>query len=94
MVFNHPFVIAGYPNELPAGNYEIIVEEDLLLRLNYSAHRRTGTYLLVNGQRGVGHIEMRPIDPEDLERARRLDLARQSNTKNGEAAPSPPEEYR
>lgn len=76
VTFGFPFVIAGYTDELPAGNYEIIVEEDLLEGLSFMAYRRTATYLLVSGQKDAGKMEMRPVEPEDIELALSLDDGR------------------
>lgn len=76
VTFEFPFVIAGYLDELPAGNYEVIGEEDLLEGLSFTAYRRTATYLLINGQQGSGHMEMRPIEPDDMERALSVDHER------------------
>lgn len=92
VTFKYPFSIAGYPDELPAGSYEILVEEDLLQSLSFAAYRRTSTHLLIDGQKGAGRKEMRPIDPRDLELAQCRDRAQLGTTKNDVAASSPPEE--
>lgn len=92
VTFAYPFVIAGYSDELPAGKYEIIVEEDLIEGPSFMAYRRTATQILIDGQTGVGRMEIRPIDAEDLELALSLDHERSTNTKNGEAAHSPRED--
>lgn len=76
VTFGFPFVLAGYSDELPAGNYEIIVEEDLLEGLSFTAYQRTATHLLIKGRKGSGHMEMRPIEPEDMELALSVDHER------------------
>ena len=92
VTFGYPFALAGYPDELPAGDYEIVVDEDLLQGLNVAAYRRTATHLVFKGRKGAGRTEMRPIFPEDLEQALSLDQQRLRNDKNSEAALSPLED--
>jgi hypothetical protein len=76
VTFTHPFQLPGYDEELPAGDYELLVEEELVQGLSFEAFRRTGCYLLIRG-RGAsnGTTEMRPIDPQDLEAALDRDRA-------------------
>ncbi|MEM9761501.1 MAG: hypothetical protein AAF968_03150 [Pseudomonadota bacterium] len=70
MTFPRPFTLSGYTDELPAGDYEVQVEEELLLGLSFVAYRRTGTYIVV---RGTGHRanqrEFRQVDPAELDAA-------------------------
>ena len=77
VTFAHPFVIPGYEDELPAGRYEVIVEEELLEGLSFEAYRRTASVLWISGRGDqAGRTEMRPIDPRDLEAALARDRAR------------------
>jgi hypothetical protein len=93
VTFTHPFRIAGYEDELPAGDYQVDVDEELLEGLSFEAYRRTGTYLLVGSQAGGrGSAEMRPIDPRDLEAALVRDRGPFDNAEPSEAALSPLEE--
>ena len=76
VTFSYPFVISGYDDELPAGHYEVVVEEELLEGLSFEGYRRTASYLRISGRGGqAGRTEMRPIDPGDLEAALALDRA-------------------
>ncbi len=86
VTFAYPFVIPGYPKELPAGNYEIIVEEDQLQNLSFIAYQRTATYLLINGKNGAGNKQMHLVDPEDWDRTLSLDCKRSSDVKKSEVA--------
>ena len=54
VTFSRPFSLAGYSGELPAGDYEVIVEEVLLEGLSFLAWRRTATYLTASGKNGKG----------------------------------------
>ena len=82
--FSHPFAVSGYPDELAAGEYEILVEEELLQGLSFTAYRRTATYLAVHLKAGcAGRTELRPVDEEDLEMALRRDRALGERTDEG-----------
>lgn len=52
VTFSNPFTLPGYPGDLPAGDYEVLVEEELLQGLSFEAYRRTATYLTVRGKDG------------------------------------------
>ena len=92
VTFLHPFVMGGYPDELPAGTYEVTAEDEILQSLSFSAYRRTATHLLIRRTKGIARTEMRPIDHRDLELALAQDQACSKNPKNSEAALSPPKE--
>ncbi|SIS91436.1 hypothetical protein [Paracoccus saliphilus] len=87
VTFSHPFTLSGYPDELPAGEYEVIVEEELLQGLSFEAYRRTATHLMVHGRKGkAGITEMRQISKTDLETALNRDGALAGNNDNRDAA--------
>ena len=93
VTFAHPFRIAGYEDELPAGEYQVDMDEELLEGLSFEAYRRTGTYLLVGSQAGGrGSAEMRPVDPRDLEAALVRDRTLSHPAEPSDAALSPLEE--
>ena len=91
--FAHPFVIASYSVELPAGDYEVVVDEELLQNLSFVAYHRTATHLLIKGKRGVGSTQMYPVDPQELELALSLDKKRSCKLENSEAALPPLEDF-
>ena len=90
VTFAHPFRIAGYEDELPAGEYQVVVDEELLEGFSFQAYRRTGTYLLIGDKAGLA--EMRPIDPKDLDAALVRDRGPSDIAEPSEAALSPLEE--
>ncbi len=93
VTFVNAFSQPGYPEQLPAGTYEILVEEELLQGLSFEAWRRTSTFLLVRGNGNpVGSIAMRPITQKDLELVLRLDRITTETIQHSEAALSPQEE--
>jgi hypothetical protein len=80
-------------DELPAGDYEVLVEEERLEGLSFDAYRRTGTYLLVNTRSGGSRVsEMRPVDPADLDAALLRDRSDPGPDGTGAGATPPFEE--
>lgn len=80
VTFSHPFTLVGYQDELPAGEYEVRAEEELLQGLSFEAYRRTATHLTVHGSGGhPGRTELRAISDNDLKEALGRDAA-QSQT--------------
>lgn len=92
VTFLHPFVVAGYKDELPAGDYEVLADDDVMLSHSFVAYRRTATFLLIN--LNAGKSELRAVDHRDLELALALALANTNTNaiKNSEAALSPSED--
>jgi hypothetical protein len=43
--FDRPFEIEGFDEEQPAGDYEVVVEEQLIDGLSMIAYRRVGTFI-------------------------------------------------
>lgn len=89
--FAHPFILSGYTDELPAGAYDVVIEEELLESLSFAAYRRTATYLTVRGTGAeAGRTERRPTNQEDLDAALAAD--RRSPARNSVTALSPSED--
>lgn len=76
VTFAHPFTLPGYADLLPAGDYDIHIEEELLQGLSFEAYRRTSTHMMVTAQ--AGRVEMCPVTEKDLEAAISRDLAHSS----------------
>ena len=93
VTFFNDFTIRDNQLPLPAGPYEILVEEELLQGLSFEAYRRTATYLIVPGQgRNAAHTSMLMTTQEDLEHAIACDRAVSDPTSNSDAALSPLED--
>jgi hypothetical protein len=74
VIFTRAFVIGGFDQELPAGEYAVETEEELLSGLSFPVYRRVATTLYVDripGRPGVK--EAWRIDPEALDAARLRD---------------------
>lgn len=95
VTFRNGFAHPGYPDRLPAGTYEILVEEELLQGLSFEAWRCTATYLIVHetANRG-GAVAMRPITQEHLDLALRRDQCAPEPVQSSEAALFPPEDLK
>ena len=82
--FTKPFVLAGVDHALPAGEYRVKTDEELIEGISFPVYRRVATMIFVPAQTQRGSIEMVTIDPAVLQAALDLDAAA------GEiAAPSP-----
>jgi hypothetical protein len=74
MSFARPFLLRGIGRELPAGDYRIVTDEEMIEGLSFPVFRRVATMMMVPG-RNRGSIEMIVIDPLELEAAQRRDAA-------------------
>jgi len=93
VTFSNPFTLSGYSGELPAGDYEVLVEEELLQGLSFEAYRRTATYLTVRGRgRHAGRSELRAISDRDLKEALSRDQGAAKTNDHSDAALSPQED--
>ncbi|MGP6090045.1 hypothetical protein [Antarctobacter jejuensis] len=92
VTFSNPFTLPGYPGDLPAGDYEVLVEEELLQGLSFEAYRRTATFLTVRGKGAfAGRSELRATTESDLKEALTRDAATNETNNHSEAALSPQE---
>ncbi len=90
VTFAGPFVLSGYPDSLPAGEYKVIIEEEHLQGVSFEAFRRTATYLMVGVRTGV--MEMRLITEHDLKLALNRDRPANQITDKSDAALFPLED--
>ena len=92
VTFANPFTVPGYTDGLPAGTYDVLVEEELLQGLTFEAYRRTATYLKVPGRGAhAGRTEFRSITDNDLIKALSRDAAIPATINHSDAALSPRE---
>ncbi len=95
VTFANPFTLPGYSGVLPAGDYDVLVEEELLQGLSFEAYRRTATYLTVRGRGGhAGRSELRAISDSDLKEALSRDRGATENNNHSGAALSPQEDVK
>ena len=88
LTFRRSFLLPGDAAALPAGDYDLTIEEERLEPLSFEAWRRTGTWLVVRGSGATaGRVEMRPVTEQDIDKLIAMDMAR-----DGGAAPDPLED--
>jgi hypothetical protein len=81
--FRHPFFLAGLADALPAGDYDIDEDEQVVEGLSWIAWHRVATfiYLPASGQ-GARSRQMVGIDHADLEAALERDRTRSQSCKD------------
>ena len=75
VVFNKPFALEGIGRTLPAGEYRVVTDEELIQALRFPVYRRTSTVIFVPGDLNTASIQMVTIDPRELEDALEWDGA-------------------
>jgi len=76
VTFKHPFRIRGIDRQLPAGDYEVITDEETIEGLSFEAFRRVATMIMVPAEDAAGlATEMVAIGAVDLADAQRVDAS-------------------
>jgi len=77
LVFSHPFELKGIDRILPAGEYRVVTDEELIEELSFPVYRRVATMIFVPARSPASAIEMIAVDPVDLQAAQERDRAPQ-----------------
>jgi hypothetical protein len=76
VTFKHPFRIRGIDRLLPAGDYEVITDEETIEGLSFEAFRRVATMISVPAEGSRGLVTQRfSIGSVDLADAQRIDAS-------------------
>jgi hypothetical protein len=76
--FAHPFLLKGVDRGLPAGDYKVVTDEELIEGLSFPVYRRMSTMILVPApSQQHSSIEMVTVDPGDLQAAQNRDAESQ-----------------
>ena len=70
--FSKPFMLQGVDRLLPAGDYRVSTDEELIDGLSFPAYRRVATMIFVPDANGRS-LEMLTIDPSELQAAQERD---------------------
>jgi hypothetical protein len=82
VIFSKAFALRGSVDLLPAGEYDLIIEEERLQGLTFDAWRRVAAFLEVRpNPRAPGRTELRPVTDTELQQARTHDPARDTGTR-------------
>jgi hypothetical protein len=74
ITFANSFSLNGIGRILPAGNYEVVTDEELIEGLSFPVYRRVATMMLAPTQsQNRSSVEMLTIDPLDLASALECD---------------------
>lgn len=77
IIFQSPFILNGQAGELPAGSYDIEIDEEEIIAADRTGYRRTAAYFYVNSP---GSTRMLVIDPAQLDAALERDAQSQDGT--------------
>ena len=83
VAFCRPFLLKGVDRTLPAGEYQVITDEELIEGLSFPVYRRVSTMMYVPAQsHPASSVEMITIDPVALKAAqdRDAEAAKQPTT--------------
>jgi hypothetical protein len=75
VTFKHAFQIRGIDRQLPAGDYEVVTDEEMIEGLSFAAFRRVATLITVPAATSRGSTEMISIGSVDLADAQRIDAS-------------------
>ena len=75
VTFAKSFVLKGVDYRLPAGDYRVKTDEELIEGISFPVYRRTATMIFVPAQGRSNSVEMVTIDPTALRDALVLDAA-------------------
>jgi hypothetical protein len=74
VTFGRPFWLKGVDRTLPAGEYRVVTDEELIEGLSFPVYRRVATMILVPAAQ-PSSVEMVTVDPADLKVAEDRDAA-------------------
>ena len=95
VTFLHPFSLSGIGRELSAGDYEVLIQDEVLSGHGFETCQRVATYMSVPGRDGrVGWMELLPVSEGNLREALKQDRCTTDETQQGEAALSPQEDLK
>ena len=76
VTFARPFLLKGVDRVLPAGEYKVATDEELIEGLSFPAYHRVATIIYVPAEaHAASSVEMVTIDPHDLREAQNHDAA-------------------
>jgi hypothetical protein len=87
ITFARPFLLNDVGRTLPAGEYEVLTDEELIEGLSFPVYRRMSTMIIVPAPPPrTTSIELLAIDPRELQAALNRDAATQESQEGGDAS--------
>jgi len=74
VVFSKPFALNGIDRVLPAGDYRVVTDEELIEELSFPVYRRVATMMFVPAE-STSAVEMVTVDPQELQAAQDRDAS-------------------
>jgi len=75
LTFRHAFSLKGVDRVLPAGDYELVSDEELIEHISFPVYRRVASWILAPAQGRNSSTEMIAVDPVELAAAHENDQA-------------------
>jgi hypothetical protein len=70
VAFKKPFLLKGIDRMLPAGDYRVVTDEELIEGISFPVYHRVSTMIFVPAPtHGPASVEMATVDPIDLQAA-------------------------
>jgi hypothetical protein len=69
VTFKNPFMLESFDRMQPAGTYLLVIDEEEIPDLSFTAFRRTSTVLHVPARSESTSRQAFPVDPQELEAA-------------------------
>ena len=74
VIFSRPFSLKGVDRVLPAGDYRVLTDEELVEGVSFPVYRRVSTMIFLPAQfHRPGSVELVTIEPLDLRAAEERD---------------------
>jgi hypothetical protein len=74
VVFSKPFLLKSIGRMLPAGDYRVVTDEELIEELSFPVYRRVSTMIFVPAESHQSSaVEMVAVDPQELQAAQDRD---------------------
>ena len=88
VIFSRPFSLKGVDRVLPAGDYRVLTDEELVEGASFPVYRRVSTMIFLPAQfHRPGSVELVTIDPLDLRAAEERDAETHQRPEIDAAAP-------
>ena len=86
IVFVHPFLLKTIGRMLPAGEYLVLTDDELIEGLSFPVYRRVSTGIIIPAPAPrTSSVEMVPIDPHELQAALDRDVPMSDSPVNEQA---------